>query len=174
LSTKTGEEENMSMKRYNILFLCTHNSARSILGEIVATTFGGGRFVGFSAGSTPSGVVNPFAVEIAGELGYPVEQLRSKSWDEFAHPDAPKIDIVITVCDAAATEVCPVWVGMPVVGHWGFKDPSGVLGDDYLKRAAFLEVMGGLKARIERLAKMPLEDLECAELRHAIGELERL
>ena len=101
-------------------------------------------------------------------------QLRSKSCDEFAHPDAPKIDIVITVCDSAASEVCPVWVGMPVVGHWGFNDPSRVFGDDNLKRAAFLEVMGGLKARIERLAKMPLEDLECAELRNAIGELERL
>jgi protein-tyrosine-phosphatase len=174
LSTKTGEEENMSMKRYNILFLCTHNSARSILGEIVATTFGGGRFVGFSAGSTPSGVVNRFAVEIAGQLGYPVEQLRSKSWDEFAHPDAPRIDIVITVCDSAASEVCPVWVGMPVVGHWGFNDPSRVLGDDNLKRVAFLEVMEGLKARIERLAEMPLENLNSAELRNAIGELERL
>lgn len=174
MSTKDGKEKILSMKRYNILFLCTHNSARSILGEIVATTFSGGRFVGFSAGSYPSGVVNRFAVEIGNELGYPVEQLRSKSWDEFAGADAPKIDIVITVCDSAASEVCPVWVGMPVVGHWGFEDPSRVLGDDTVKRAAFREVMEGLRTRIERLSKMPLEDFNSAELRNAIGEIERL
>lgn len=160
------------MKRFNILFLCTHNSARSILGEVVATTFGGGRFCGFSAGSSPSGVVNPIAIEIAGEVGYPISQLRSKSWDEFTVPGAPSIDIVVTVCDNAASELCPVWVGRSVVAHWGFADPSRIVGNEALRRAAFYEVMAGLRNNVVRLAEALKGDEEGITLRQAINEVQ--
>ena len=147
------------MKSFNILFLCTHNSARSILGEAVASTQTGGRFIGYSAGSTPGRPVNPFAKALAQEMGYPASKLRSKSWDEFALPDAPKMDFIITVCDNAAGEVCPVWVGKPMTGHWGFPDPSQVEGSDETKRQAFIDVMEGLKSRIQHLADLPLDEL---------------
>jgi protein-tyrosine-phosphatase len=161
------------MKTYNVLFLCTHNSARSILGEALASTDPSGKFIGFSAGSTPGGKVNPFAAELALEMNYPADKLRSKSWDEFAGPDAPAMDFIITVCDNAAGEVCPVWPGKPVTAHWGFPDPSQVPGDDNAKRRAFREVMVGLKRRIELLAALPLDRLDAlsqqAELRKLSG-----
>ena len=116
------------MKKYNILFLCTHNSSRSVLGEALASTHPSGLLVGFSAGSTPGTSVNPIAAELAQELGYDPSKLRSKSWDEYALPDAPKMDFIITVCDQAAGEVCPYWPGQPVSAHWGFPDPSQVHG----------------------------------------------
>lgn len=154
------------MKRYNILFLCTHNSARSVLGEALASTHPSEKFVGYSAGSTPGGKVNPFATHIAKELGYPESQLRSKSWDEFSLPDAPKMDLIVTVCDNAAGEVCPFWPGNPITAHWGFPDPSQVQGTDMEKRAAFNEVMNGLKKRLDILASMPLEKLDSMSLKN--------
>ncbi len=159
------------MKTYNILFLCTHNSARSILGEALASTDPSGRFTGFSAGSTPGGKVNPFAAELAVRMGYPSDQLRSKSWDEFAAPDAPKMDFIITVCDNAAGEVCPVWPGNPATAHWGFPDPSQVSGDDEAKRKAFMEVAAGLRKRIELLAALPLEKLDAMSLQSELKKL---
>mgnify|MGYP000151994387 CR=1 FL=1 len=159
------------MKTYNILFLCTHNSARSVLGEALASTQTNGRFIGHSAGSTPGASVNPFARELAVAMGYPVDKLRSKSWDEFALPDAPKMDFIITVCDNAAGEVCPVWIGNPVTAHWGFPDPSQVQGTDEDKRQAFKAVMLGLKKRIQLLADLPLDQLDRMGLQEKIKAL---
>jgi protein-tyrosine-phosphatase len=153
------------MKTYNILFLCTHNSARSILGEVLASTHPSGKLIGFSAGSTPGTRVNPYAQELAIELGYDVSQLRSKSWDEFALPGAPKMDFIVTVCDDAAGEVCPYWPGKPATAHWGFPDPSQVQGSDNDKRVAFREVMNGLKKRIDILAQTPIEQLDSLSLK---------
>ncbi|MBU3583714.1 arsenate reductase ArsC [Polynucleobacter sp. 15G-AUS-farblos] len=153
------------MKQYNILFLCTHNSARSVLGEALASTHQSGLFVGYSAGSTPGTAVNPFARELALEMGYDENKLRSKSWDEYGLPDAPKMDFIVTVCDNAAGEVCPVWPGNPATAHWGFPDPSQVQGSDEEKRKAFKDVMIGLKKRIELLASMPLDKLDSMSLK---------
>ena len=153
------------MKTYNILFLCTHNSARSILGEAIASTHPSGKFVGYSAGSTPGTSVNPIAADIAVELGMDRTLLKSKSWDVYAEPNAPKMDFIITVCDNAAGEVCPFWPGQPATAHWGFPDPSRVQGTDLEKRAAFHAVMNGLKNRIDILASMPLEKLDSMTLK---------
>ena len=153
------------MKTYNILFLCTHNSARSVLGEALASTHPSGKFVGYSVGSTPGTSVNPFAKELALEMGYDESKLRSKSWDEYALPNAPKMDFIITVCDNAAGEVCPFWPGKPATAHWGFPDPSQVQGSDEDKKRAFKDVMIGLKKRIELLASMPLDKLDSMSLK---------
>jgi protein-tyrosine-phosphatase len=153
------------MKTYNILFLCTHNSARSILGEALASTHPSGKFVGYSAGSTPGTSVNPIAADIAVELGMDRTLLKSKSWDVYGEPSAPKMDFIITVCDNAAGEVCPFWPGQPATAHWGFPDPSQVQGSDLEKRAAFNAVMNGLKKRIDILASMPLEKLDSMTLK---------
>lgn len=153
------------MNKYNILFLCTHNSARSVLGEALASTHPSGLFVGYSAGSTPGTAVNPFAKELALEMGYDVSKLRSKNWDEFGLPQAPKMDFIITVCDNAAGEVCPIWLGNPATAHWGFPDPAQVSGSDIEKRLAFMKVMQGLKNRIDFLASMPLEKLDSMALK---------
>ena len=153
------------MKQYNILFLCTHNSARSVLAEALASTHPSGLFMGYSAGSTPGTTVNPFAKELALQMGYSEARLRSKSWDEFGLPNAPKMDFIITVCDNAAGEVCPIWPGKPATAHWGFPDPSQVGGSDVEKRAAFTAVMNGLKKRIDLLASMPLEKLDSMALK---------
>jgi len=159
------------MKKYNILFLCTHNSSRSVLGEALASTHPSGLFVGFSAGSTPGTSVNPIAAELAQEIGYDPSKLRSKSWDEYALPDAPKMDFIITVCDQAAGEVCPYWPGQPVSAHWGFPDPSRVQGTPQEKRHAFLTVMHGLKKRIDFLAVMPLGKLTAMSLQEVHAKL---
>ena len=159
------------MKKYNILFLCTHNSSRSVLGEALASTHPSGLFVGFSAGSTPGTSVNPIAAELAQEIGYDPSKLRSKSWDEYALPDAPKMDFIITVCDQAAGEVCPYWPGQPVSAHWGFPDPSQVQGTPQEKRHAFLTVMHGLKKRIDFLAGMPLGTLTAMSLQEVHAKL---
>lgn len=153
------------MKQYNILFLCTHNSARSVLGEALAATHQSGLFVGYSAGSTPGTSVNPIAAELTKEMGYDQSKLRSKSWDEYGLPDAPKMDFIVTVCDKAAGEICPVWPGNPATAHWGFSDPSQVQGSDEEKRKAFKDVMIGLKKRIELLASMPLDRLDSMSLK---------
>ena len=144
--------------------MCTHNSARSVIGEALASTHPSAKFVGYSAGSTPGAKVNPFAAEIAEELGYPSSMLRSKSWDEYGLPDAPKMDFIITVCDDAAGEVCPFWPGRPATAHWGFPDPSQVQGSDEDKRRAFKDVMIGLKKRLDLLASMPLDKLDSMSL----------
>ena len=159
------------MKTYNLLFLCTHNSARSILGEALASTHPSGRFVAYSAGSTPGGKVNPFAAELALKMGYPSDKLRSKSWDEFAAPGAPNMDFIITVCDNAAGEVCPVWPGNPATAHWGFPDPSQVDGDDEAKRKPFMDVMAGLRKRIDLLAALPLDKLDAMSLQSELKKL---
>ena len=153
------------MKQYNILFLCTHNSARSVLGEALASTHPSGLFVGYSAGSTPGTSVNPIAREIAIELGYDESKLRSKSWDEYGSPDAPKMDFIVTVCDNAAGEQCSYWHGNPATAHWGFPDPSQVQGTDLEKRRAFNEVKNGLKRRLDILASMPLDKLDSLSLK---------
>jgi protein-tyrosine-phosphatase len=162
------------MKPYNILFLCTHNSARSVLGEALASTHPSGRFIGYSAGSTPGTHVNPFAAEIASDLGYDNSKLRSKNWDEFALPDAPKMDFIITVCDNAAGEVCPVWPGNPATAHWGFPDPSQVSGSDEDKRRAFRDVMIGLKKRIDMLVDLPLEKLDALSIQSELKKLAKV
>ena len=162
------------MRAYHILFLCTHNSARSILGEALASTHPSGKLVGHSAGSTPGGKVNPFAHELAVDMGYPTDQLRSKSWDEFAANDAVAMDFIITVCDNAAGEVCPVWPGHPATAHWGFPDPSQVEGNDEQKRTAFREVMLGMQRRIDLLAALPLEKLDPMSLQAELRKLSTL
>jgi protein-tyrosine-phosphatase len=160
------------MKSYNILFLCTHNSARSIMAEALATTQTGGRFIGYSAGSSPGGHINPYAREVALSLGYDENLLRSKSWDEFSMVAAPVMDFIITVCDNAKGESCPIWLGHPSTAHWGFPDPSQVEGDDACKRAAFHTVMFGLQKRIVSLAALPLDNLDKTAIQQALKELE--
>jgi arsenate reductase len=147
-------------KPYNILILCTGNSARSIMGEALFNTMGAGRFKAYSAGSHPSGKVNPFAIELVQALGYPVEGLRSKSWDEFAQTGAPQMDFVVTVCDYAAGEMCPLWPGHPVTAHWGFPDPAAVEGSDEVKRAAFALAMRQIRNRVQLFLSLPLETLD--------------
>ena len=145
---------------YNVLFLCTGNSARSIMAEVMMNHIGRGRFRAFSAGSHPNGKVNPAALEALGSAGLPTTGLRSKSWDEFARPGAPAFDFIITVCDNAANEVCPVWPGRPTTAHWGVPDPAAVEGSDEEKRSAFRGAMTALRRRIELLAGLPLDKLD--------------
>lgn len=154
----------MSDKTYNVLFLCTGNSARSIMAEALVTTMGQGRFKGYSAGSKPNGKVNPFAIEQVKKTGYPVDNLRSKSWDEFAAPDAPHMDFIITVCDNAAGEVCPIWPGHPTSAHWGFEDPAAVEGTDEEKRAAFEKIFKQIRTRVNTFVSLPVHMLD----KHAI------
>jgi arsenate reductase len=159
-------------KPYNILVLCTGNSARSIMAEALFNTMGEGRFKAFSAGSHPTGRVNPFAIEQAQTLGYPIENLRSKSWDEFAAPDAPRLDFVITVCDNAAGKVCPIWPGHPITAHWGFPDPAAVTGSEEDKRAAFAQTLHRIRNRVQLFLNLPLETLDrlaAEQLTRAIG-----
>lgn len=150
----------MQDKVYNVLFLCTGNSARSIMAEALVTTMGKGRFKGYSAGSHPNGAVNPFAIEQIASTGYPVNDLRSKSWDEFGTPDAPHMDFVFTVCDNAAGEVCPHWPGHPMSAHWGFEDPAAVVGTDEEKRAAFHRIFRQIMTRMNIFVSLPLPMLE--------------
>ncbi len=163
----------MSNKVYNVLFLCTGNTARSILAEGMLNQLGRGRFRGFSAGSHPKGVVNPFAVEYLRTSGAPVGELRSKSWDEFAAPGAPAMDFVFTVCDAAANEACPVWIGHPTTAHWGVPDPAAVDGPDEEKRRAFREAAAVLRRRIELFLSLPLEKLDRMATQRELVEIGR-
>lgn len=150
----------MSDRTYNVLFLCTGNSARSILAEALLGVLGKGRFNAYSAGSHPSGQVQPMAAELARSLGYPDDRMRSKSWDEFAEPGAPEMDIVITVCDNAAGESCPVWLGHPALAHWGVPDPVAVEGDVDKRRHAYLAAFATLRRRVELLLALPLDKLD--------------
>jgi len=150
----------MSDRIFNVLFLCTGNSARSILAESYLNSIGANRFRAFSAGSHPGGRVNPFALDLLEGAGIPTEGLRSKAWDEFAKPGAPHMDIIITVCDQAAGEVCPVWPGQPMTAHWGVEDPAAVKGDDETRRAAFMKAFSVLQRRIALLSNLRLEALD--------------
>jgi arsenate reductase (thioredoxin) len=150
----------MTDRIYNVLFLCTGNSARSIMAEAILDVLGKGRFRAFSAGSHPSGQVQPMALELAGAIGYDTTRARSKSWDEFAADGAPWMDIIITVCDNAAGEACPVWLGHPAQAHWGVPDPVGVDGSADAKRHAFTAAFATLRRRIELLLSLPLDKLD--------------
>ena len=160
----------MSDRVLNALFLCTGNSACSILGEAILNHDGAGRFKAWSAGSNPTGTVNPWAIHTLKTLGYPAEGYSSKSWSEFA--DGPEFDLIFTVCDSAAAETCPVWPGRPTSAHWGIPDPAAVEGSDAEKAAAFLEAFRMLKRRIDLMLALPVASLEKVALRdelHAIG-----
>ncbi|KKX29352.1 arsenate reductase ArsC [Rhizobium sp. LC145] len=165
----------MTKTTFNVLFLCTGNSARSIIAESVLNKDGKGKFVAYSAGSYPKGQVHPMAIETLSGHGYPVEGLRSKSWDEFAQPGAPELDFVFTVCDNAAGEACPVWPGQPMTAHWGLEDPAAVEGSDAEKRVAFGQTLRYMKLRIAAFAALPVESLERLSLTaklHEIGQME--
>jgi arsenate reductase len=161
---------------YNVLFLCTGNSARSILAEQLLNHWGKGRFKAFSAGSRPGGVVHPLTVETLLRNHLPTDGLRSKSWDEFSTPDAPKLDFVFTVCDRAAAEVCPIWPGQPMTAHWGIEDPAAVEGDADVRRRAFNRAFRELEARIRLLTSLRIDALDRLSLKRqldAIGETSR-
>jgi len=153
---------------YNVLFLCTGNSARSILAESLINALGHGKFRGFSAGSFPKGRVHPMAIELLKRLNLPMEGLRSKSWDEFAAPGAPPLDFIFTVCDNAAGEVCPVWPGKPVTAHWGIADPAAVEGTDADKARAFHRTLMELETRIRLFTALPLASLDRMKLQEAL------
>ena len=153
------------VSRFNVLFLCTGNSARSILAEAYLNSAGKDRFIAYSAGSHPAGKVNPFAIELLKKNRVDTAELRSKSWDEFAQPRAPKLDFVFTVCDNAAGEVCPIWPGQPITAHWGIPDPAAVQGSDEQKRKAFMRAFTDLTTRINLLLALPLEKLARNTLR---------
>jgi arsenate reductase len=163
----------MPEKLRNVLFLCTGNSARSILAEAVLNHWGKGRFRASSAGSFPTGRVNPLALQVLSERGIDPGQPRSKSWDEFSGPDAPQMDFIITVCDAAAGESCPVWLGHPLTAHWGVPDPAAVEGSDATKHAAFLDALLALEARIKLMINLPMAKLEKLALQQHLNDIGR-
>ncbi len=162
----------MNSEPYNVLFLCTGNSARSIMAEAVLNRLGNGRFRAFSAGSHPVGEVNPLARELLEAQGCPTASLRSKSWDEFSTPDAPQMDFIFTVCDNAAGEVCPVWPGHPVSAHWGLPDPAAVCGTEAEKRMAFANTLRMLKRRIDSFTRLPIDSLGALGLVKKLKEIE--
>jgi len=148
------------MSAYNVLFLCTGNSARSLMAEAILNQMGAGRFRGFSAGSHPAGLVHPRAAELLARNHYPTESLRSKDWNEFAAPGAPHMNFVLTVCDKAAGEVCPVWPGQPLSAHWGVPDPAAVRGDDETVAKAFTDAFSVISRRIALMVNLPFEKLD--------------
>lgn len=158
-------------KTYNVLILCTSNSARSILGEAVFNHEGGGKFVAYSAGSKPAGQPNPFAIDLLRREGIDTAFARSKSWDEFALPDAPKMDFVITVCDNAAAEECPYWPGAPVSAHWGLPDPAAVTGSDAEKALAFADTYRALTRRVQAFAALPIATLDALSLKKELTQI---
>jgi arsenate reductase len=161
----------MSNARFNVLFLCTGNSARSILAEAYLNAAGRGRFAAYSAGSHPGGKVNPFALELLRKNRIDTSALRSKSWDEFAAPDAPAMDFVFTVCDQAAGEVCPMWPGQPMTAHWGVDDPAKVEGTEEQKRKAFMRAFTELSTRINLFINLPLAKLDRLVLKKKLNEI---
>ena len=161
----------MADRSYNVLFLCTGNTARSILAEGILRKDGAGRFNAYSAGSQPKGVVNPFALKVLDALAYPTDGFRSKSWSEFADPGAPVMDFVFTVCDSAAGEACPVWPGQPMTAHWGIEDPAAVLGTDIEKERAFVQAAKYLKNRISTFLSLPLASIDQMSLQHRLREI---
>jgi arsenate reductase len=163
----------MAEPAYNVLFLCTGNTARSILAEGILRKDGAGRFRAFSAGSQPKGKVNPFALKVLEAYGYPSDGCRSKSWDEFTGPDAPQMDFIFTVCDSAAGEACPFWPGHPATAHWGIDDPAAVEGAEVEKERAFVQAFKYLHNRIELFLNLPLEQLDASALHHRLREIGR-
>ena len=161
----------VDQRRFNVLFLCTGNSARSIMAESILRSVGAATFNSYSAGSQPAGRVNPFALKLLEKNRLPTEGLRSKNWDEFARPGAPQMDFVFTVCDNAAGEVCPVWPGQPMTAHWGIPDPAAVEGNDDAKRKAFAETSRTLLNRIRAFASLPLDKLDRLSLQRNLDEL---
>jgi protein-tyrosine-phosphatase len=156
---------------YNVLFLCTGNSARSILAEVLINRWGQGKFKGYSAGSHPKGEVHPLALELLRSRGVPTDGLRSKGWDEFARPGAPALDLVFTVCDNAAGEVCPIWPGQPMTAHWGVADPAAVEGSDVERRRAFLHAYSVLESRIKLFSCLPLRTLDRMRIQESIDNI---
>lgn len=163
----------MKQERFNVLFLCTGNSARSIMAEAILNSLGKGRFRAFSAGSNPTGKVNPFALELLEKNRLPTTELRSKSWSEFSRPGAPFMHFVFTVCDQAAAETCPVWPGQPMTAHWGVHDPAAVQGNDDDKRKAFLKAYTELYRRISLFTCLPFETLSGLALKQKLDEIGR-
>ena len=161
----------MADRVFNVLFLCTGNTARSILAESILRKDGAGRFNTFSAGSQPKGIVNPFAVKVLTSLNYPTDNLRSKSWEEFAVSGAPEMDFVFTVCDNAAGESCPIWPGQPMTAHWGIEDPAAVEGTDIQKEAAFVTAARYLKNRILAFTNLPLKNLDQMTIAAQVREI---
>ena len=160
----------MTEKQYNVLVLCTGNSARSILGEVLFNTLGKGKFKAYSAGSKPAGKVNPGALELLRQQGLNTEGLRSKSWDEFAAPGAPEFDFIFTVCDNAAGEACPLWLGKPSTAHWGIPDPAHVEGEE-ARRAAFKRAYEQLARRIQLFMNLPIDKLDKLTLKEKLAEI---
>lgn len=161
----------MEDKTYNVLFVCTGNSARSVIAEGLMTELGRGRFKAFSAGSHPKGTVHPFALKTLASHRIPTDGFRSKSWGEFAQPDAPPLHFVFTVCDQAAGEVCPVWPGQPMTTHWGMPDPAAVEGDDAVREKAFLDAFITIKRRIELMLALPLASLDHLSIQREIKDI---
>lgn len=161
----------MNSRPYNVLFLCTGNSARSILAEAILNKQGKGKFRAFSAGSHPKGQVHPIALELLSHLGFPIEDLRSKSWEEFAAPNSPHLDFVFTVCDNAAGEACPYWPGQPMTAHWGIPDPAAVEGSDMEKSLAFREAFRSMEMRIRLFLSLPLTSIERMRLKERLDEI---
>jgi arsenate reductase len=163
----------MTTKPYNVLILCTGNSARSILAEALINRLGQGKFRAYSAGSHPSGQVHPTAVELLKRFDFPIEGLRSKSWDEFAEPTAAKMDFIFTVCDKAAAEVCPVWLGQPMTAHWGVPDPAAVEGNEIERMQAFREAYRELENRIKIFVSLPIASLDRLKLQEQLDVIGR-
>ncbi len=163
----------MAEKIFNVLFICTGNSARSILAEAILNREGQGRFRAYSAGSHPKGAVHDYALDLLRRLNHPTGALRSKSWDEFAAPDGPKLDFAFTVCDNAAGEVCPIWPGQPMTAHWGLPDPAAAEGSEALKRAAFADAYRMLANRISIFVNLPLASLDKLTLKKRLDEIGR-
>jgi len=161
----------MAERPYNVLFLCTGNSARSILAESLLNYWGQGRFRAYSAGSHPKGQVHPLSIELLKRLELPAEGLRSKSWDEFAQPGAPPLDFVFTVCDNAAGEMCPVWPGQPMTAHWGVEDPAAAEGTDAEKLAAFRKALRALESRVKLFTSLPIASLDQMTLKRRIDAI---
>jgi arsenate reductase (thioredoxin) len=164
----------MTDRVFNVLFLCTGNTARSVLAEGILRKDGAGRFHAFSAGSQPKGVVNPFALKTLAAFDYPTDGYRSKSWDEFAAPGAPKMDFVFTVCDSAAGEACPLWPGQPMTAHWGIEDPAAVEGSDIDKERAFAEAFRFMRNRIAAFVALPMKSLDEMSLQHRLEDIGRM
>lgn len=160
-------------RAYNVLFLCTGNSARSILAEVLLDHWGKGRFRGYSAGSFPKGAVHPMGLDLLRALDLPITGLRSKSWDEFAAPSAPHMDFIFTVCDQAAGETCPVWPGKPVTAHWGLPDPAAVTGSESEQRQAFRDALRVLENRIKLFTSLPVDALDRLALKNRLAEIGR-
>jgi arsenate reductase len=161
----------MAARTYNVLFLCTGNSARSIMAEVILNKLGRHRFRAYSAGSHPAGQINPHTIEVLEHHGHPVEGLASKNWSVFAEPDAPRMDIIITVCDRAAGEVCPLWPGRPVAAHWGFEDPAAFVGSPAAVRDKFHEIYRQITTRVRLLLNLRLEQLDRLSLQTALGDI---